>query len=83
MKITSINNENYEYKHNSTSSCLTTFWSWNFLLVETLLASICKHPKKKKQICHILTCIRLSQRLFRVTLEICEPSVTLTSHRGH
>jgi len=37
------------YKHNSTGSCLTTLWSWNFLLVETLLASICKqNPNKKK-----------------------------------
>ena len=36
------------YKHNSRGSCLTTFWSWNFLLVETLLASICKQNPKKK-----------------------------------
>jgi len=41
------------YKHNSTSSCLTTFWSRNVLLVETLLASLCKQHPKKKQICQI------------------------------
>jgi hypothetical protein len=31
----------------------------------------------------VLTCICLSARYFRVTLESRAPHVTLTSHRGH